>query len=162
MLSKKMLSWKRLMYVILIVLGVSSVFIVYNINEERARNVRIQNSQYEERVFTDTRQIDAQDRPAVRLFGDPEKDLYKDIYHNTKLMFERLRFRVIEEDWLDPVQVGTDELVVFCDDSVGNYTNLQELGGFVARGGRVSGGERGFLFVASFGNTGEIHTRELQ
>ena len=43
--EKKMLSWKRLMYVILIVLGVSSVFIVYNINEERAKNIRIQNSQ---------------------------------------------------------------------------------------------------------------------
>ena len=68
--EKKMLSWKRLMYVILIVLGVSSVFIVYNINEERAKNIRIQNSQYEEREFTDTRQIDEQDRPAVRLFGE--------------------------------------------------------------------------------------------
>lgn len=135
--EKKMLSWKRLMYVILIVLGVSSVFIVYNINEERAKNIRIQNSQYEARTFTDTRQIDEQDRPAVRLFGDPAKDLYRDIYQNTKLMFERLHFSVIEEDWLEPEQVGTDELVVFCDDSVGSYTNLQELGGFVARGGRV-------------------------
>ena len=48
-----------------------------------------------------------------------------------------LHFRVIEVDWMEPEQVGTDELVVFCDDSVGNYTNLQELGGFVARGGRV-------------------------
>lgn len=132
-----MLSWKRLMYVILIVLGVSAVFMIYNINEERAKNIRIQNSQYEERAFTDTRQIDGQNRPVVRIYGDSSKELYGDIYRNTKQIFERLHFQVIEEDWLVPEQIRTDELVVFCDDSVGIYTNLQALGGFVARGGKV-------------------------
>lgn len=132
-----MLSWKRLMYVILIVLGVSSVFMIYNINEERAKNIRIQNSPYEEREFTGTQPIEEQGRPTVRIFGDSGKALYGDIYRNTKQMFERLHFQVIEEDWLTPEQIDTDELVVFCDDSVGTYTNLQALGGFVARGGRV-------------------------
>ncbi len=132
-----MLSWKRLLYVILIVLGVSTVFMIYNINEERAKNIRIQNSPYEERAFTDTRQIDGQNRPSVRIYGDSGKELYGDIYRNVKHMFERLHFQVIEEDWFAPEQARAEELVVFCDASVGIYTNLQALGEFVARGGRV-------------------------
>ena len=38
-----MLSVKRLFYVILIVLVVSSIFMIYNINEEKSKTVKITN-----------------------------------------------------------------------------------------------------------------------
>lgn len=132
-----MLSWKRILYVILIVIVVSCVFMIYNINEERARHIKITNVSNEEKEFIEDCRIDDMDKPKVRLVGKNKKKIYRDIYRNTKQIFKNLRYTVLEEDRLDTEELEDDDLVVFCDDSVSSYAELTELGEFVFRGGKV-------------------------
>ena len=132
-----MLSWKRMLYVVLIVSVVSCVFMIYNINEERARHIRIRNVQEEEREFVSAGQVSEEKKPMVRLIGDKKEDIYKDIYRNTRQLFDNLHFTVIEETRLDAEKLDGEELIVFCDDSLSSYTDLTELGAFIERGGKV-------------------------
>lgn len=132
-----MLSWKRLLYVVLIVTAVSCVFMLYNINEERARHVRIRNVQEEQPEFLEERQPDDADRPQVRLLGAGGEALYQEIYENIRQIFGNLHYRVLEEERLSRETLERDALVVFCDGSVSRYTDLKELGEFVAGGGKV-------------------------
>ena len=73
--DKEMLSVKRLIYVLLIVVVVSAVFMVYNINEERAKNIQIKNLEIEMPEFTASEPVDPAEKPRVSLLGDPEKDI---------------------------------------------------------------------------------------
>lgn len=132
-----MLSFKRLMYVILIVAVVSGVFMLYNVNEERMKNIQIQNHPAEEREFTEIRQVESGEKPGVWILGDPEDRLYGEIYANVRRLCEDLHFTVFLESRLDPDRVGSGDLVVFCDGSIGRYADLVELGSFIAGGGRV-------------------------
>lgn len=132
-----MLSWKRMLYVVLIVSVVSCVFMIYNINEERARHIQIRNIQEKEREFIDVCRVKEEEKPRVRLIGDDQEDIYKDIYRNTRQLFDNLHFTVIEENRLDAGKLDPEEMVVFCDDSLSSYTDLTELGAFIERGGKV-------------------------
>lgn len=137
MKTKEMLSIKRLIYVLLIVVVVSTVFMIYNINEERAQNIQLRNMEIETPEFTAAEPVDAAKKPRVSLFGDPERDSYGDIYQNTSRFFHDLHFAVTIRERLDAGQIGDNELVVFCDDDIGRYADLTELGEFVERGGKV-------------------------
>lgn len=138
-----MLSWKRMLYVLLIVTAVSCIFILYNINEERARHVQIMNVQEEAREFTEERQIEDSERPQVWLVGAGMGDgedvwgIYGDILANARQIFQNLHYLVTEEARLNPEKLGREDLVVFCDASVGGCTDLVELEAFLSRGGRV-------------------------
>ena len=135
--DKEMLSVKRLIYVLLIVVVVSAVFMVYNINEERAKNIQIKNLEIEMPEFTASEPVDPAEKPRVSLLGDPEKDIYGKIYQNTLRLFHDLHFNVTTQERLDAGRTGLDELVVFCDDDIGRYTDMTELRQFVERGGKV-------------------------
>lgn len=135
-----MLSWKRLLYVVLIVAVVSCIFIIYNVNEERARHVQIMNVQDESREFTDARQIEDDERPQVWIVGaEPgeAEETQGNILTNVKQIFQSLHYSVREETHLDPEELGQEDLVVFCDDSVGSHTDLMKLEGFLSRGGKA-------------------------
>jgi len=82
-----MLSIKRLMYVILIVAVVSGVFMIYNINEERAKSIQIKNPPAEARKFLEPRPEDGGERPGVWLLGSGGDELYGDIYRNVLRFF---------------------------------------------------------------------------
>ncbi len=132
-----MLSWKRLLYVVLIVTVVSGVFMLYNVNEERMRHVRIKNVQEEQREFVGTMQRTDGTGPQVWIIGDSGKEIYEDIYRNSLQIFGDLHYTVREENRLDPEKLEQDALVVFCDESVGSYADLKELGEFISQGGKV-------------------------
>lgn len=132
-----MLSWKRMLYVVLIVTVVSCVFMLYNMNEERARHVQIRNIQEEQSEFVETRLLKDAEKPQVWIVGDGGKDIYEKIYHNSRQIFTDLHYTVREVKQLDPEKLERDALVVFCDDSVGSYTDLRKLGQFVSGGGKV-------------------------
>lgn len=135
--SKEMLSIKRLIYVLLIVVVVSAVFMIYNINEERAKNIQLKNTEIETPEFTASEPVDPAEKPRVSLLGDPERDIYGDIYQNALRLFHDLHFTVATQERLDTGRTGPGELVVFCDDDIGRYADLTELGQFVERGGKV-------------------------
>ena len=135
-----MLSLRRWMYVAFMVVTVSSIFIIYNINQERTRNIQIENTHINdtaaEENFIKKMPIEEADLPSVRIYGDDTKVIYQDIYRNVRQVFQNLHFRVTSgietEDAFD-----IKELVVFCDDSVGKYVDLAQLGDFISDGGRV-------------------------
>lgn len=135
--SKEMLSIKRLIYVLLIVVVVSAVFMVYNINEERAKNIQLKNLEIEAPELTASEPVDPAQKPRVTLLGSPERDIYGDIYQNALRLFHDLHFTVTTRARLDTGRIGFDELVVFCDDDIGRYADLTELGQFVEGGGKV-------------------------
>lgn len=132
-----MLSWKRLLYVVLIVTVVSCVFMLYNMNEERARHVRIKNVPMEPGEYMGTKQLADGAGPQVWILGDDGEEIYEKIYRNSRQIFGDLHYAVREASWLDPEKLEQDALVVFCDESVGSYTDLGKLGDFIARGGKV-------------------------
>ena len=135
-----MLSLRRWMYVAFMVVTVSSIFIIYNINQERTRNIQIENTHINdtaaEENFIKKMPIEEADLPSVRIYGDDTKVIYQDIYRNVRQVFQNLHFRVTSgtetEDAFD-----IKELVVFCDDSVGKYVDLAQLGDFISDGGKV-------------------------
>lgn len=133
----EMLSIKRLVYVMLIVVVVSAVFMIYNVNEERARRIRIQNHPVEECEFTAAETVDQSERPRVWVLGNPGREIYGDIYENTLRLFQDLHFVVTARDRLDAGQADPSDLIVFCDESIGDYTDLEELEQFVGRGGKI-------------------------
>lgn len=135
-----MLSWKRILYVVLIVVVVSGIFLVYNVNEERARHVQIMNVQEEAREFTDARQIEDDERPMVWIVGEETgeaEDIQGNILANVRQIFRNLHYSVREEARLDTEELGQGDLVVFCDDSVGSRTDLTKLEKFLSQGGKA-------------------------
>ncbi len=132
-----MLSWKRLCYVIFMVSVVSAVFMIYNINEERTKNIKTENDREIRQTFLQARPLSEETRQTVWLFGDEKKEIYGDIYQNVRRLFLDLHFAVAEEERFLPEKIKTDDLVVFCEDSIGSYADLAALGDFVERGGRV-------------------------
>lgn len=135
-----MLSWKRMLYVVLIVAVVSCIFIIYNVNEERARHVRIMNVQEETREFTDARQMEDNDRPLVWIVGEETgkaEDMQDNILANVRQIFQSLHYSVREETHLDTEELGQGDLVVFCDASIGRRMDLTKLEEFLSRGGKA-------------------------
>lgn len=136
-----MLSLKRWMYVAFMVVVVSSIFMIYSVNQERTKNIQIKNTHINEKPVTkeqlaDMQMVDDVGIPSVRIFGDDEKALYRDIYQNVQQIFRNMHFRVTCGSESDSA-LNIEELVVFCDESVGKYVDLVQLGEFIADGGKV-------------------------
>lgn len=133
----EMLSIKRLIYVMLIVVAVSAVFMIYNVNEERARRIRIQNPPAESCEFLPERAVSPALRQRVWLLGDDEEELYGAIYQNCLSLLQSLHLDVRTRERLDTAEADPSDLVVFCGESVGRYADLEELHRFLLRGGKV-------------------------
>lgn len=132
-----MLSWKRMLYVVLIVAAVSCIFVLYNVNEERGRHIQIMNVQEQERSYIGPRQLNVKEKPKVRIVGKSEEIIYQNIRQNVRRIFENLHYVITEETDLDIEKVDIDELVVFCDDCVSDSTDLIKLEEFISSGGKV-------------------------
>lgn len=135
--ENKILSLRRLCYVLLIVVVVSAVFMIYNINENRAGHVLIQNQEAEVCEFTPAEEIAQSERPKVWLLGDPDKEIYAEIYANCLGLFQDLHFIVNIREHLDVGLAAPTDLVVFCDEFIGEYVDLIQLDQFISRGGKV-------------------------
>ncbi len=133
-----MLSLKRLCYVLLIVICISGVFIIYNINENNNRIVKIRNEAVEDQELLEGSEIQKTDETIFYIVGSEEKDIYKDIYRNVCHIMNDIKV-----SWKKMDQLGEDELkddravIIFCDDVVGDYVNLSQLGQFIEKGGKV-------------------------
>lgn len=135
-----MLSWKRMLYVILMVTVISCIFMLYNINEERARHINITNVQVESKNFTDIRPIETAEKPFVWIVGEDAEDggnFQAEIAANVKQIFRNLHYVLNEVTDLEPEKLGKNDLVVFCDDSVGTHTDLIKLEAFLSGGGKI-------------------------
>lgn len=132
-----MLSFKRLLYIILVVAVLGVFFLIYNINETRPASAQIQNSFSPEREFTETRKVDEGEKPRVWILGNPNNARCGEIYGNVRQFCEDLHFTVAGEGRLDTSALKGQDLVIICDAFISRYADLEELEKFISEGGRV-------------------------
>lgn len=132
-----MLSFKRLLYIVLMVVVLGGIFLIYNINESRPASALTQSSPDPEQEFTETRQVDEGDKPRVWILGDMEDGQCGEIYGNVRRFCEDIHLTVAGEGRLDMEGIKERDLVIFCDTAIGRYADMTQLEGFIAGGGRV-------------------------
>lgn len=138
-----MLSIKRLSYIIALVLGVSIVFMVYNINEERSKNVNIYHETIQELDLINSPSWESRKKEqtgdiSYYIIGSQNKEMYQEIFKNVCRQFA---------DWKIPyVSVSTkfytqnldsNSILIFCDESISSYCDLKDLGEYISCGGKV-------------------------
>lgn len=132
-----MLSFKRLLYIILVVAVLGGIFLINNIHESQPASVQLQSGLVPEREFTETVQVDEGEKPSVWILGDIEDERYGGIYGNVRQLCEDLHLSVARNDRLDMGEAEEQDLVIFCDTSISRYADPAELEQFIAGGGRV-------------------------
>ncbi len=132
-----MLSTKRLLYVILIVLVVSAIFMVYNINEERSKTVKMAHAPAAQEEFTADAKLSESNQLKVYVVGNEKKKIYRDIYKNTIQILKDLHIPYSNGEKLEPEELDRESLIIFCDDTINTHTDLIQLGKFISEGGKV-------------------------
>lgn len=132
-----MLSFKRLLYIVLIVAVLGGVFVIYSINESRPTGVQIQSRMDTKRDFIETRQINEGEKPRAWILGDPGDGLYGEIYSNVRQLCEDLHLTVAGEGQLDMGAVDEMDLLIFCSAYISRYADPTALESFISGGGRV-------------------------
>lgn len=148
-----MLSVKRLLYVILLVITVSSVFMIYNINEEKTKKIEIYNKAVEEEPLSKEISISKENEPKFLIIGSKSKEIYKEIYRNTCLIMSDLKLSYEEKNKIETKDLNKNTVLIFCDDVVSKYIDLKTLGQFIIGGGKVifagglaEGNEESYLY----------------
>ena len=132
-----MVSFKRFLYIIFIIVGLGGIFLIYSIHESRPDSAHSLTAPDLEREFMPARQVDVGDTPRVWLLGDPEDARCGAVYENVRQLCQDLQLPVVGEGRLDAEKAEQGDLVIFCDDRVSRWADPDELEGFIAGGGRV-------------------------
>lgn len=127
-----MLSFKRFLYIILIVAALGGVFLIYSLYGGRSASTPAP-----EREFMGTGPVDEGQKPRVWILGDPEDGCCGEIYSNVRQFCRDIRLTVAGEGRLDMDKVKARDLLIFCDAAVSRYGDPEELAGFLAGGGRA-------------------------
>ncbi|MFV0465691.1 MAG: DUF2194 domain-containing protein [Lachnospiraceae bacterium] len=134
-----MLSFKRLLYLLILVLLVSIIFMIYNFNEERGKNITIKNIEITRSKLIENPEIDRQQNEKFIVFGNPDKEIYQDIYRNAVNLLKNLKidFYQFEEYGIPNITQPEHTLIILCDEVVSDYVDTAWLGDFIEDGGRV-------------------------
>lgn len=134
-----MLSLRRLGYVLLIVLGICSIFVLYNINEKNSKNILISNNAVpEQELLISDEPVKVENGMHFYVVGDDEKEIYQDIYRNVCQLMEDLKVSWSAEEKLEEEDLQDSQaVVVFCDDVLSRYVDLQLITAFIQAGGKV-------------------------
>lgn len=132
-----MVSFKRFVHIILIIVVVGGIFLIYTINESRPESVQTLSLTDMEREFTEISPVNESEKPRVWLLGDPEDVRCGGVYGNVRQLCEDLHLTIAGEDNFNINEVEEGDLVIFCDASIGRYVGLKEVEDFIAGGGRV-------------------------
>lgn len=132
-----MLSFKRLLYIVLAVAALGVIFLIYSVNDSRLARARMQNRMGPEREFVENGQPDEGEKPRVWILGDPEDGRCGEIYSNVLQLSKNLHLTVAGEGYLKAEEIKERDLVIFCDDSIRPYADPAELEDFIVGGGRV-------------------------
>lgn len=132
-----MLSFKRLLYIVLAVIALGGVSLIYYTNESRPTSAQLQSSYAGERDFTEKRQVEEGERPRVWILGESGDGRYGKIYDNVRQFCEDIHLTAAGDGRFDGDGTQEGDLVIFCDASISRYADLAELEKFIAGGGRV-------------------------
>lgn len=132
-----MLSFKRLLYIILIVAVLGGIFLTYNVYESQLASVQFQSCLAPEQEFIEPVYVDEGEKPRVWILGDPGDERYGEIYNNVRQFCEDIHLTVAGNDGFDVGEAGGRDLMIFCDASISRYADPAEIEEFIAGGGRV-------------------------
>lgn len=132
-----MLSFKRFLYIVLVVAALGGIFLIYTVNGSRPASAPARIAPVPEREFTETRQIGQGEKPRVWILGDSGDTRCGEICRNVRQLCQDLHLTVAGEGYPDAGRIEAEDVIIFCDPSVSRYGDLAELEGFLAGGGRV-------------------------
>lgn len=132
-----MISLKRYIHIILIIIGLGGIFLFYSIHESRPANAHSLTVSAMEQEFTEPRRVAGGDRPRVWLLGNPEDKRCGELYSNVLQLCRDLQLTVAGEGCLETGEVEEKDLVIFCDGSISRWADPKELAAFISEGGRV-------------------------
>lgn len=132
-----MLSLKRFLYIIFVIVGLGGIFLIYNIYESQPANVQSLPGPVPEREYLAQRQVDKGDTPRVWILGDLEDERCGVLYGNVRQLCRDLQLTVAGEGRLDTGKTEREDLVIFCHDSVSRWADPEDLTEFISGGGRV-------------------------
>ena len=130
-----MLSFKRFLYIILVVVLLGLILLLFTIG--RTGGLQLRNTPAPDREFLPAGQVDPGEKPRVWLLGDPEDGRWGEVYRNVRQLCQDLRLPVAGEGTLDADRARERDLAIFCSPDVGSYKDPAELEAFVAGGGRA-------------------------
>lgn len=132
-----MLSFKRFLYIVIVVAVLGGVFFIYGINKSQPASAQIESQPVPEREFLETGRVDEGTKPRVWLLGDSKDGRCGKIYSNVRQFCENIKLTVAGEGHFNAREVKPQDLVIFCHDSISLYADIEELEEFIADGGRV-------------------------
>ncbi|NLB20025.1 MAG: hypothetical protein GX829_04145 [Clostridium sp.] len=78
-------------YVLILVIGLSIIFLIYNINEKNTKIVTIENTVVEEKPLEQGIIEENSNEVTFYLVGNPAREIYGDIYNNISRMMDDLK-----------------------------------------------------------------------
>lgn len=132
-----MLSFKRFLYIVLIVALLGGMFLFYNFMESQPAGAQLQSCLVPEREWIAEGRIDKGEAPRVWVLGESGEGPRGEIFSNALQLCRDLRLTVAGEGRLDAGKVTEEDLVIFCDPSVSRCADPAELEELIAGGGRV-------------------------
>ena len=132
-----MVTFKRFLYIILMIAAFGGIFLIYNIHESQPASVRSVDTSRIEREFIETAEVGEEKGPRVWLLGAPGTGKNGEIFRNVRRICQDLQLTVAGEGRFDPKKIGEQDLVICCAAPVSRFADPAELEGFIARGGRV-------------------------
>lgn len=127
-----MLSFKRLLCIILTVAILGGIFQIYSINGSR-----LSSKQISKREFIEASQVNEGERPKVWILGNIEDSHCGEVYKNVRQFCKDIHLSIIETEYLDVNKVKKQDLVIFCNTFIQSYVDLADLEKFIATGGRI-------------------------
>ena len=129
-----MLSIKRLLYVISLVVMISGIFLAYGIHEEENDMTGISNAEVTEEALL---KGNVREKP-VRFYvaGSKEKELYGTILKNVCLYLRDIGADYQCTDTLEELPGTEGTVLIFCDDVISEHVSLLELGDYIRNGGK--------------------------
>lgn len=132
-----MLSFKRLMYIVVAVAALGCAFLAYGIVSGQSAATSSGGDDAPRREFVEAGKVAEGDKPQVWVLGDSKDVRLKDIRDNVSRFCDDVHLAVADSNRLGVDAIGAQDVVVICDESIGDYAEPEEFERFVAEGGRV-------------------------
>lgn len=127
-----MLSFKRLLCVVMTVVILCCAFRIYSINSSG-----LSSNQISKRDFIEGGQINEGEKPKVWILGNIEDLQYGEVYKNVRQYCKDIHLSTIETDYLNVNKVGKHDLVIICNGFIQNYVDLVDFEKLIETGGHI-------------------------
>lgn len=132
-----MLSMKRFIYVIGLVIAISILFLIYNFNQNTNKFLKFKNRERDEISLIRNTEFIQEERSKVYVVGNQKEYIFKAIYENVITVLKDLRLPYEEKKYIQPEDLQLASIVIFCEEEIGAYVDLQQLEKYINAGGKM-------------------------